>query len=418
MTIPTPEPRIERFEELAYGLFMHWGLYSLIGKGEWIMHLGPIPRAEYAPLTAKFTAEDFDAPAIARMAREGGMRYAILTTRHHDGFSLYDTRSLDDYDAPHSAAKRDLVAEFVEACRTEGIEPHLYHTTLDWRWDSANCDQKKFDEYLDYLYASVELLCRNYGRINGFFFDGNWSRRDADWKEDRLYGMMRQHQPDTIIVNNTGMGPEIGRSGHPEIDVLTYEQTEPSPPSREGMSKYLAAEMYQTINRHWGIGAHDFAYLSPRDVIRTLCRCRKVRAGYVLNVGPTGTGAIPEYDAATLRRTGQWVAMHADPIYRGRPVDCKCTGDDFVLECDGAYYLFVHDLAIAGHENVTVGGAGGPGLRTVGDFNTPIKSARWMDNDESLDFIQDADRGHLAVNCTGYPYGTNLVVRVAELQPA
>ena len=133
-TIPKPLPRIARFEKLGYGMFLHWGLYSQLGSGEWAMLNQEIPARDYNRLQQTFTAKDFDARAWARLAKTAGMRYITLTTRHHEGFSLYDTRGLSSFDAPHSPAKRDLVAEFVEGCRAEGIVPFFYHTTIDWQW--------------------------------------------------------------------------------------------------------------------------------------------------------------------------------------------------------------------------------------------------------------------------------------------
>ncbi len=164
---PRPLPRIAQFERLGYGLFLHWGLYSQLEKGEWILEAEKIPFQKYEQLASTFTAADFDAPAIARLAREGGMRYAVLTTRHHEGFSLYDTRGLSTFDSLHAPAQRDLAAEFAEACRAVDIVPFFYHTTLDWRWNSATCSEKKFKEYLEYLNDSVEILCRHYGKIGG-----------------------------------------------------------------------------------------------------------------------------------------------------------------------------------------------------------------------------------------------------------
>ena len=149
-----------------------------IGEGRVDPAPGKIPQDEYEKLVDTFTAEDFDARASPGLAKEAGMRYITITARHHDGFSLYDTRGLSEFDAPHSPAKRDLIAEFVEGCRAEGIVPFFYHTTLDWRWKTQEIDEAKFEEYLDYLHASVELLCTQYGPIGGLWFDGNWSARD------------------------------------------------------------------------------------------------------------------------------------------------------------------------------------------------------------------------------------------------
>ena len=414
--IPVPEPRVARFETLAYGLFLHWGLYSQLGRGEWVQFLEKIPSDAYARLKDTFTAEDFDARALARQAREAGMRYLTLTTRHHDGFSLYDTRGLTEFDAPHSAAGRDLIAEFVDGCRAEGIVPFLYHTTLDWRWDSAHLSEEKFAEYLDYLHRSVEILCTHYGPVGGFFFDGNWSRPESDWQEDRLYGMIRRLQPEAIIINNTGLNAR-GAAGHPEIDSVTFEQGLPSLLDRTGRPKYLAAEMCETINRHWGLGAQDFRYLSPVQVIEHLCACRNVGANYLLNVGPTAPGAIPAFEAALLRRVGEWIKIMGDVIYRGKPVpEVVCAGRDFVLEVDHAenrrLFYFAHDLTELGDSHVTTG-AGGNGPRALSGLPGGMTSARWLENGEQTTVAQ---RGAVAaIDCTGFGYGTDLVVRVAEL---
>lgn len=161
-----------------------------------------IPGAEYRKLQESFAGENFDAEKIARLAAETGMKYAVLTTRHHGGFSLYDTKGLNSFDSIHSPAGRDFTREFAEACRAEGIKPFFYHTTLDWMEEDF---EKDFDRYLEYLRQSVEILCTEYGEIGGFWFDGNWSRPDADWKLDELYGMIRRLQPNALIINNTGL---------------------------------------------------------------------------------------------------------------------------------------------------------------------------------------------------------------------
>ena len=413
LTSPEPLPRVARFEKLGYGLFLHWGLYSQLGQGEWIQFQRKIAVGEYARLFDTFDAAGFDAPAVARLARESGMRYAVLTTRHHEGFSLYDTRGLSDFDAVHSPARRDLVAEFAEACRAEGIVPFFYHTTLDWRWDSANCDEGKFDEYLDYLHASVEILCRNYGTIGGLWFDGNWSRPAADWKEDRLYSTIRRHLPEAIIVNNTGLHAQ-GALGHPELDSTTFEQGLPTAPDRRGWPKYLAGEMCETMNSHWGIGNKDFNFKGPAEIIRHLCACRKVGANYLLNVGPTPAGAIPAYEAAVLRKVGSWIEQVSDAVREGRPVDVRCQGQDFVLLAKEKYYYFAHDLSREGDAHVVTGG-GGNGPRSVVGLDSPVRAVRWLDNDEPGRFIQSEDRSLLTLDCTGYDYGTDCVVRVAQL---
>ena len=417
MSIPQPLPRVEAFEKMGFGLFLHWGLYSQLGTGEWSQFIHKISIPEYRKLAAAFTACDFDPEDWAMTAREAGMKYIVLTTRHHDGFSLYDTCGLNDFDAPHTPAGRDLVAEYVAACRKYDIVPFFYHTTLDWQWKgktTQELSQKDFDRYLDYLNDSVEILCRNYGPIGGLWFDGNWSRPDDDWKEDRLYATIRKYQPEAIIVNNTGLFHR-GETGNTEIDSVTFEQGNATQLNREGQSKYVAGEVCRTMNKHWGIGNCDLNYFSPRDVIEMLASSRKYRANLLLNVGPEAQGAFPAYEKQVLKKAGIWCNTFREAVYTPRPAaDCWCAGKDFILNKGNAYYYFVHDLGVRGDNNVT-SEAAGTGVRAINNFRKQVKSACWLDNGENIAFCQNLDAGLLAVNCTGYPYGTNLVVRVMKI---
>lgn len=412
MAVPVPEKRIADFENFGFGMFIHWGLYSQLAKGEWIQHFEKIPKEEYIRLKDTFTACDFDAKKIARLAKQAGMKYIVLTTRHHEGFSLYDTCGLNDFDAPHSPAGRDLVREFVDACREEEIKPFFYHTTLDWYQESFNQD---FKSYLQYLRDSVEILCTNYGEIGGLWFDGNWSKPDEDWEEDALYQVIRRHQPNAMIINNTGLSHR-GEAGNIELDSVTFEQGRPVPMDREGMPKYLAAEMCQTINAHWGIGDRDFNYQSLPSLIENLCACRKVGANYLLNIGPTAQGGVAKLQEALLESVGEWIRLCGQSIYQGKPCGVSGAGKDFALQKEGKLYFFIHDLAINGGADVTVGGIGGTGPRAFSGVTEAVKSIRWVDNGESLAFAQNLQEGMFCLNCTGYPYGSSLVVRVAEAE--
>jgi alpha-L-fucosidase len=408
---PKAEARVERFEKLAYGMFVHWGLYSLLGRGEWLQNVRDIPKQEYEKLKSRFMAEEFSGRKLAQLAKRAGMKYVVLTTRHHDGFSLFDTRGLNDWDAVHSPAGRDLVADFADGCRAEGIIPFFYHTTLDWHDERF---EKDFDAYLQYLRDSVEILCTHYGPIGGMWFDGNWSKPGADWQEGKLYGLIRSKQPDAIIVNNTGLGAR-GATGHPEIDSVTFEQGRPTPMDRTGMKKYLAAEMCQTMNMHWGIGSQDFYYLSPKDIIENLCACRKVGANYLLNIGPEASGRIPEYEAAALTRAGDWVKMYDMMLRKGKPAEgITASGSDFALETDGELYLFIHGLVTFADKNVAVFKSK-ISPRAFSGVTGGIRKIEWIDNGEELAFAHDAKSGLLCVNATPFPYGTNLVVRVAKV---
>ena len=407
MAIPVPKKYIADFERMGFGMFVHYGLYSQLGMGEWVFWTQRRKMEEYKTLADTFTAEDFDADRLVLTAKRAGCKYITLTTRHHEGFSLYDTCGLNTFDAPHSAARRDLIREYVDACRRHDIVPFFYHTTLDWYNPDFN---DNFDAYLEYLRQSVEILCTNYGKIGGLWFDGNWSKKDADWKEDALYATIRRHQPEAMIINNTGLSAR-GEAGHPEIDSVTYEQGRPSPMNRDGMKKYLAAEMCHTINDHWGIGAQDFNFKSPRELITSLCECRRVGANYLLNIGPTGTGGIEPMQEALLSTIGDWMKIYGEAIYEGRPYPAGSMGKNFILKGKDALYIFFYDLGKEINANVTVPG-GNTGAYAFTGVTDKVKEIFWMDNGERLAFGQAANM--LTVNATGFPYGTSTCVRVAK----
>lgn len=411
--IPTPAPRIAAFENLAFGMFVHWGLYSQLGRGEWVENVERIPRDEYLKLMKTFTAKDFDAKKLARTAKRAGMKYLTHTSRHHEGFSLYDTRGLSELDVTHTPCKRDLIRELVDACRAEGIVPMLYCTTLDWNDPRFEND---WEGYHRYLQASIELLCTRYGKIGGFWFDGNWSKPKADWHESQLYAIIRKHQPEALIINNTGVDA-MGHGGHPEIDSVTFERGRPTPLDRRGQPKYVAAEMCHTMNFHWGVANKDFNFLSPAHVIEELCFARRAGANLLMNIGPQIHGAVPEYEAAALAKVGDWIELHGGKdgvMYHGRPVGIQGEEDDFALKMGDELYLFVTDLTATSNTQVHGTKHKGAGARKFTGVLGSFKEAKWMDNGESLKFEQAGE--DLTLHATGYPYGTNTVIRVARLR--
>ncbi|MBE6406403.1 MAG: alpha-L-fucosidase [Lentisphaerae bacterium] len=418
MSIPTPLPRVAAFEKLGFGIFVHWGLYSQWGRGEWAQCIYNVHPDEYAKWMETFTAKDFDARELARMAKEAGAKYITLTTRHHEGFSLYDTCGLNEFDAPHSPAKRDLVKEFVEACREYDIIPFFYHTTLDWKWHNKKTNElseEEFNEYLDYLYKSVEILCSNYGKIGGLWFDGNWSRKTSDWKEDRLYKMIHRLQPDAMVINNTGLSALGAVGASEEIDSVTFENNTARPVNREGMKKYVAGEVCKTMNSHWGRSNQDFNLLSPARVIERLCQSRGSGANFLMNIGPEAQGRIPNYEKALFELVGQWMKTFGEAIYNGKPVPgVKCQGNDFMLQNGNTYYYVAMDLSMGGDKNVVAATVSGP--RAVEGFDKEIVSAKWMDDGEEGLFMQDVEKKLFTIKCDPFPYGTDMVVNILKIE--
>ncbi len=400
---------IKDFEELGFGMFVHFGLYSIHAKGEWAYGNNITPE-EYSKLIDLFSPDGDWAENLVLTAKRAGCRYITLTTRHHEGFSLYDTCGLSDYDALHSPARRDLVAEFVSACNRNGIIPFFYHTLVDWHEKSYRED---FPRYLKYLRSSVELLCKNYGKIGGFWFDGTWDKKDADWEEDALYSLIRKYQPDAMIINNTGMSAH-GKIGNSEIDSVTFERGRPRTIHFEDGEKHVASEMCQVLGNYWGYAKRDFNFKSLPDIIEDLCTCRRYRANLLLNVGPMGNGKLRELDKAMMLTLGEWVEINSEALFLPTTTDIvvEAREKEFLLRGDDCYYFFAFDLFMETDEELTK-------KRRFEDytyhFELPekIKEVKWLDNGESVPFSQDENNVTLVT--APQRYGEQLVVRIAKI---
>ena len=400
---------IKDFENLGFGLFVHFGPYSVLGKGEWSKHILNVADNDYQLLVEQFAPDINWATDLITAAKSAGCKYITLTTRHHDGFSLFDTCGLSDYDAPHYCG-RDLVREFVDACKFEGIIPFLYHTLLDWHHPLFNTD---FSAYLKYLRSSVELLCNNYGKIGGLWFDGKWSKPNDDWEEDALYGIIRNYQPDAIIINNTGLSAQ-GQTGHIELDSVTYERGMPNR-MPDDAPKYLAGEMCEVLCDHWGYASDDLNYKSPAQMIRTFATCRRYGANLLLNIGPMGSGQLRPIDKAILGLIGEWVHIYDEAIRYPRPtyIDIENKPDDFLLKLDKTYYLFCDHLPMRSDPNVALMDSSGIYLDAF-DLTDTVRSITWMDTEEPVNYQQEGQR--VLVHTVPFTYGRNTVIRVAKIE--
>ena len=338
---------IKEFEKLGFGLFVHFGLYSIIGKGEWYEHIYNVDKNEYHKLANRFKVSKNWATNLVRVAKGAGAKYITITTRHHDGFSLYDTQGLSDFDAPHSLAGRDLIKEFVDACHKENITPMFYHTLLDWDNDDY---QNNFPKYIDYLVKSIEILCKNYGKIGGFWFDGAWDKKDADWQFDRLYKTIRKLQPEAMIINNTGL-LELGKVGHYEIDSVTYERGRPSKlVCNDG--KERAGEVCDSLSDHWGYAKNDVCIKSIPYLIEELVECRYYSCNLLLNVGPLANGELRPIEKYSLLELGKWVKANKHIINECKPSDVLADGA-YIFQDEDWYYALINNVPMSANENVT-----------------------------------------------------------------
>lgn len=402
---------VKDFENMGLGMFVHFGVYSVLAHGEWVMHQHKIPREEYRSRAPEFCPEEDWAEQLVLTAKGAGCKYITLTSRHHDGYSLYDTCGLNDYSTVNFIG-RDLVREFVDACNRYGIIPFFYHTYLDWYDERFNSD---FPAYLDFLRKSVELLCTRYGKIGGIWFDGKWSKPEADWEEDAMYSMIRRYQPEAIIVNNTGLSA-LGELGHIELDSVTFERGKPKPLNLEGSPKYIASEMCEIFGTHWGYAEGDLLYKSPATIIEELADCRRYGANMLLNVGPMGNGYISEIDRAFYGMVGKWVGMFDEAIRYPRPSGIEVEsseGRDFLLRDGDKLYLFCFGLPMSSDPNAAR-------MKNIARYEDAftldgerVVSAEWLDDGASLGF--EEREGKSVIKTVPYISGKNYVVRVARI---
>ena len=402
--------RIERFEKLGFGMFIHFGLFSLMEKGEWVFATDIVDMAEYKKLMSYFTAENLDFDKICQTAQSAGMKYITLTTRHHDGFSLYDTKGLNNYDSLHCACKRDFVKEFVNACNKYDIKPFLYHTIIDWSHPDFPSNSKA---YFDYLNKSIEILCTNYGEIGGFWFDGFWfEHEDFSAYEDELYKLIRKYQPETIIINNTGLN-ERGIVSHYEIDSVTFERGKPFIIDQE--RKYRTGEMCQVLNGHWGCAINDINYKSVAQILEDLTCCRRFDANYLLNVGPKADGSLKKIEEGFLEELAVWNKYNGVAI---EGCSCRIISDKehvFLLKNGREYYMIAKGLDMILDKNVSIEKQKNSFYKVkLSGFDSKVVRINWLDNNESLTFTQNGE--DVFVQLTPFKYGFDLAVRVARIE--
>ena len=392
---------IQRFKKLGFGLFCHFGLYSKLGRGEWALCVHQLDQESYNAQMKSFEIEKDWAKRLVETAKSAGCKYITLTTRHHDGFSLFDTCGLNDFDAPHSACGRDLVREFVDACNAEGIIPFFYHTLLDW----YNPDYKaNFPKYIDYLISSVEILCTKYGKIGGLWFDGFWDQPNADWQFDRLYATIRKYQPEAMIINNTGLSA-LGEVSHSEIDSVTFERGTPS--FVDTSKKPIAGEMCEGITDHWGYAAGDLCFKSIPTLIETLLDCRKYNCNLLLNVGPKGDGTLTGIETEMLKYIGSWIEMNAEMIYDAVPAEIQADNADIFVNGE-YYYAAIRKVPMSSNVNVAR-----PEDNKVIKLHTDktITDAVWMDNGYAVELTNGQ-----TFKAAPFLYGTSGSVRVAKFK--
>jgi len=295
------ERRLKWFREARFGMFIHWGLYSQLGRHEWVMNRERIPVEEYEKLADTWKPKPNAARDWAKLAKAAGMRYMVMTTKHHEGFCLFDSK-LTDYNAAKRGPGRDLVAEYVEAARAEGLRVGFYYSLMDWYHpDGARCkkDEAARRRFVDYIHGQVRELCTNYGKIDIMWYDVNWPLSVEEWEAAKMNAMVRQLQPDIIINNRSGLPEDFGT---PEQHIT---------PERGGRMW----EACMTFNESWGYTPIDTRWKDAWTVVSML---RQVAAGggnLLLNIGPAPDGSVPEPCEKVLLEVGEWLKQYGPSVY-------------------------------------------------------------------------------------------------------
>lgn len=322
---PEEDERLLWWRDAKFGMFIHWGLYAIPagtwegkvypGAAEWLMDSAKIPPEAYAPLAARFNPRGFNAQEWAAIARDAGMRYVVITTKHHDGFCLFDSKhtAYDVMDA--TPFKRDVMAELSQAVRDVDLRMGWYHSIMDWSHPHANA--RDFDKYRPVLEAQVTELLTKYGPIGVMWFDGEWINQWTPPMGREMYDLCRRLQPEVIVNNRVGKGRQgmggFNASGDHPGDFATPEQESPSGPRLD-----VPWETCLTFNGSWGYHATDTNWKSTDELLRTLVSVCAGGGNLLLNVGPDANGRIPQPCVDRLAEIGMWLRDNADAIYASR----------------------------------------------------------------------------------------------------
>lgn len=329
--------RVKWYREARFGMFLHWGLYSIPARGEWVRSIEEMPEESYMRYFEEFNPSDYNPRAWAKSAREAGMKYIVLTAKHHDGFCLFDSQ-YTDFKSVNTPFGRDAVAEFVEAVRAEGLKVGLYFTLIDWHHpdyphyqdryhpmrNHPECgnENRDFSRYLDYMHAQVRELCTNYGKIDLMWFDFSYDKlRGEAWRATELVDMARSLQPGLIIDNRlevSGEGFGSLAACHPTPfhgDFVTPEKMIPPHGIIDAEGNPLVWESCITMNNNWGYCGTDRFYKPSGMLIKKLVECVSKGGNMILNVGPDARGCFPSESSRILSEIGCWMQKNGESIY-------------------------------------------------------------------------------------------------------
>lgn len=399
----------EWFQDAKYGLFVHWGVYSILARGEWVMHNTKIPIKHYEKLPSFFNPIDFDANEWVGMVKKAGMKYIVITSKHHDGFAMYDSQ-ISDYDIVDATPyKKDVLKDLSDACHKEGIKLFFYYSHLDWHHPdyyrggrtgqySGRTGDPDFPAYLDYMNEQLTELLTNYGDIAGIWFDGVWDKKDEDFDLARTYKLIHDLQPGCLIGNNHHLAPIEGE------DFQMFEKDLPGKNTTgfagDQTVGRIPLETCETIsgNGSWGFNILDKKTKSPEDLIRYLVKAAGHNSNFLLNVGPMPNGKIRPEHIDVLKEIGNWMNKYGETIYgtRGGPFDPRPWG----VSTQKADKIYLHLLDWSDAALV------------IQNIPQKIISAKIFGTDEKVKFDQDKEKIILEFNAK-HPSVIDLIIELS-----
>ena len=325
----------EWFKKARFGLFIHWGVYSVLGDGEWVMNNQNISISEYEKLPSFFNPIDFNPEDWVLMAKNAGMKYITVTTRHHDGFSMFNSNASDYNIVKKSPYGKDVIKMLSDACRKHGIKIFFYYSQLDWYRDDyfprgrtgngiSGRGVGNWDDYINFMKKQLTELLTNYGEIGGIWFDGEWDqfewdgkrfgKKMADFKLDEIYSLIHKLQPQALIGSNHHLAPNLGEDFQMFERDLPGGRTKSYATSEEDIGN-LPLEVCETINGSWGFNLQDRKHKSIKTLIHYLIKAAGYDSNFLLNVGPMPNGKIQKEHIDSLNEIGKWIKLNGNTIY-------------------------------------------------------------------------------------------------------
>jgi alpha-L-fucosidase len=352
--------RMQWWHDARFGMFIHFGLYSMLGRHEWAMEDEGIPVPEYEQLAKRFNPTPNAARAWAKLAKQAGQKYMVMTSKHHEGFCNFDTK-LTNYCAAKQAAGRDLLREYVEAARAEGLRFGFYYSLMDWHHpDGARCatDEDARKRFVEYTHGLVREIMTNYGKVDVLWYDVDWPLDAKGWDSERMNKMVFELQPDIIVNNRNGIPGDFST---PEQEIVA---------AKSGR----AWESCMTMNDSWGFQRADDNWKSPKTVVRNLIDCSHDGGNYLLNIGPRPDGSIPDDSVRIMTDVGKWMSRNSATIYAADV--CQVGSSNFAGFTRKGNTLYMHVYFWPG-DTIALGG-----------LTTGVKSARLFATNQPVRFEQ------------------------------